>query len=224
MMKRLTSILMSLFMVSIIGGIGGSLIKSDVALSKTCNPGGTVLGFPYWYRGIADSSCEIKTPTGESGLTKLIGQVAVNLVEIALVAVGYISFVFIVIGGFQFILSMGSSDKMAAARKTIMNACIGLVIAISSTAIIRTFMGMLPDGDFSGVTADKVLTGVLDIVYFAAGAASVVVIIISGFTMVTSGDKPESVAKARNGIMFSAIGIVIIVFAKLITSFISGRF
>ena len=225
-MKRFVGIIMSLALVSIIGGAGVSLIKSDVALAGPCKPNDArVLGFPYWYRRLkvdsSPTSCRIVAP---DDIQVFIGQIVVNLVEIAMVAVGYISFAFIVMGGFQFITSLGSSDKMAAARTTIMNACIGLVIAISSTAIIRTFMGMLPGGSFSGVTAENVLTGVLDIVYFSAGAASVVVIIISGFTMVTSGDKPESVAKARNGIMFSAIGIVIIVFAKLITSFISGRF
>lgn len=226
-MKRFMNMIMSLVMVSIIGGAGVSLVKSDVALAGgPCKPDSErVLGFPYWYRGLdvesTSTSCEIKAP---GNIQTFIGQIAVNLVEVAMVAVGYISFAFIVMGGFQFITSLGSSEKMAAARTTIMNACIGLVIAISSTAIIRTFMGILPGGDLSAVTPENVLTGVLDIVYFAAGAASVVVIIISGFTMVTSGDKPESVAKARNGIMFSAIGIVIIVFAKLITSFISGRF
>ena len=146
-----------------------------------------------------------------------------NCIGIAFVGIGYIALGFILFGGFQFISAMGSSDKMAKARTTILNACIGMVIAISATAIVNKFSVILPN---AGVWPDAgtVVTNVLDIFYFGTGAVAVIMIIMAGFTMIISGDKPDSITKARNTIIFSSVGILIIVFAKVITTFITGRF
>ncbi len=71
----------------------------------------------------------------------------------------------------------------------------------------------------------EVLIGnILGIVYWGIGIVSVLVIIIAGFTMVTSGNNPTSVAKARNAILFAGIGIIISIAAFAITQFIIGRF
>ena len=198
------------------------------------------LGFKKWSAGVSDpvtgelldidefasSVPEIRKETNqtkkrEKALTAYVWQLIINILDIVLMAIGYITFGFILYGGFQFITSMGSSDKMAQARTTILNASVGTVIAMASVAIVRTFSDKL---FIASATPQLVLDGLLDIFYFAVGATAVVVIIISGFTMVTSGDKPDSVAKARNSIIYASIGLVVIVSAKLITSFILGRF
>ena len=53
----------------------------------------------------------------------------------ALVAVGYIIY-----GGIQFMTSQGSPDATSKARQTIINALIGLVLAILATSIVA-FIG-----------------------------------------------------------------------------------
>lgn len=53
----------------------------------------------------------------------------------ALVAVGYIIY-----AGIQFIIAQGEADKTKKARQTIINALIGLVIAIMSAGIVA-FIG-----------------------------------------------------------------------------------
>lgn len=224
--KILASILIFTFIGSAVLSLASPATVSAVAYSN-CDDENKVLNFPHWYDGLQkrgpDGRCEIISPKDDAELTSFIWQIVLNCIGIAFVGVGYIALGFILYGGFQFIFSMGSADKMAKARTTILNACIGMVIAISATAIVNKFSVILPS---AGVWPDAgtVITNVLDIFYFGIGALAVIVIIISGFTMIISGDKPDSITKARNAIIFSSIGILVIIFAKVITTFITGRF
>ena len=193
--------------------------------STTCDSTSALplLSLPHWYRGVRNvvgGKCEIMNPgTYKTGIKDFVIQVGLNGIDIAIHLVGYIAFGFILYGGIQFVLSQGSSDKAAKARTTILNASIGLVLAISSSAIVNLVWGVT-----SATTAEAVVTKLINMASFAIGAAAVIVIIIAGFSMVTSGDKPDSVAKARNAILYSAIGLAVIVFANVLIAFIYGRF
>ena len=79
----------------------------------------------------------------------------------------------------------------------------------------------IPHGD--SVTASNLLTNSLNIVYFILGLVAVVIIIISGYQFLTSNGEPEKAAKARQGILYAVIGLVVVVCAFAITNFIFGR-
>lgn len=55
---------------------------------------------------------------------------------IALAGVGF--FVMLLIGGFNFLFSMGDAKKLEAAQHTITNAVIGLVVIVAGYLILRT--------------------------------------------------------------------------------------
>lgn len=74
------------------------------------------------------------------------------------------------------------------------------------------------------VEADTAITGILNTVYFAAGIVAVVVIIISGFFYVLSNGDAAKVKRAKDGILYSVVGLVIVMTAFLITNFVIGRF
>lgn len=73
-------------------------------------------------------------------------------------------------------------------------------------------------------SANDTFVNILHLTYFLAGVVAVIVIIIAGFSMVVSGSNPTSIAKARNAILYSVIGIVVILSAFMITQFVVGRF
>lgn len=100
----------------------------------------TFLGIPAWYNGLAaDGDCTISpNSNAENGLSSFIWRIALNLVEAILRIVGYATVGFIIYGGYKYMISAGSPDGMTAARKTILNAVIGLVISIAAVAIVRT--------------------------------------------------------------------------------------
>lgn len=54
-----------------------------------------------------------------------------------------ISFLVIVIAGFQFIISSGEPEKIAKARRTILYALVGLIVSLSSAAIVSFVVARL---------------------------------------------------------------------------------
>lgn len=114
-------------------------VITDPGAAQPCNQ--YLLTFPAWYRGIAnDGDCSIKSPTevGNGTIGNFIWTIALNIIEILLNLVGYAAVGFIIYGGYKYMISAGSPDGMVAARKTILNAVIGLAISIAAVAIVRT--------------------------------------------------------------------------------------
>ncbi len=95
--------------------------------------GGTFFGFPSWY------ACLPKDADGHPKLTKLddVWLIAFPLLETGIKAAAYVALGFILWGGIRFIKSQGNPGEITAARDTIRDALIGLVICISSVAIVQ---------------------------------------------------------------------------------------
>lgn len=98
----------------------------------------TFLGFPAWYHGLIGENCEIAPPNDVGGIGNFTWIIVLNIVEIILRMAGWGSVAFIIYGGFKYLSAAGSPDGMVAARKTIMNAVIGLVLSVLAVAIVRT--------------------------------------------------------------------------------------
>lgn len=81
----------------------------------------------------------------ESGNCNLndILQVAVNASQILLELSGAVALLFFVYGGITFLISGGSSEKVAKGKQIIVNSVIGLVIIFTSFVIINFAMDAL---------------------------------------------------------------------------------
>lgn len=110
--------------------------NKDVGAELHCSQ--TFLTFPAWYNGLLDEDCSIKAPTESGGIVSFVMTIVLNVVETILRASAYASVIFIIYGGYKYMISAGSPDGMVGARKTIMNAVIGLIISLSAVAIINT--------------------------------------------------------------------------------------
>lgn len=73
-------------------------------------------------------------------------------------------------------------------------------------------------GDEAQVT--NVGRTVADIISFVAGGIAVIFIIIGGFRYVTSSGDSSKVASARSAIIYAAVGIVVVLLARVIVSFV----
>jgi hypothetical protein len=67
------------------------------------------------------------------------------------------------------------------------------------------------------------LNDAINIVTAIAGFVAVVLIVVSGFQMITSGGNPDKLATARNTIIYASIGLVIIALARIIIGFIINK-
>lgn len=111
--------------------------------AATCG-GGSFLGFPTWYKylpGTIDRTTGYCTPqlNSLSAVWLIVAAGIEILLRIAaLAAVG-----FIIYAGVQYLTSQGDPNKAAQARQGIINAVVGLVIAIIASAVVGFVAGSI---------------------------------------------------------------------------------
>ena len=140
-MKRFKNYLLAGLFAFFAGGSAMATIPTGTALAADCSGSNIILTFPAWYRGLseaeANGGCAIKSPDAVGGLEPFIWKIVLNVVDMLLQIAGYIAVGFIIYGGFLYMTSGGSADRAVQAKKSILNAIIGLVIAIGSVAIVN---------------------------------------------------------------------------------------
>lgn len=105
-------------------------------------------GIPPWYKYLpmsydsATGTCHVSERfqllgTGSDSGLLLIG---LAIIDMALRVAGLVAVGFVLWGGFNFLISQGEPEAVTRARQTILNALIGLVIVIVSTALV-VFVG-----------------------------------------------------------------------------------
>lgn len=153
--------------------LGGALSAGSSALSEGDSCGGkgqesefaenSLLGLPPWYKYLEGEGVMQKVPDGSGGLEEVVvcqpqiktesGEEAIPTQSILLIiaavleiltrVAGLAAFISLVYGGFMYLTSNGNSENVSKAGSTLLNAAIGLAIAISATAIINFFAGRL---------------------------------------------------------------------------------
>jgi len=114
-----------------------TMASPQVAFAADCNSG--FLGFPAWYRGLTKSptDCDIKSPADSGGLSTFIWTIALNILEMVIISVAYLSGFFFLYGGFTFIMSRGKPESIVKAKSTISMSIIGLVVSIIAIAFVN---------------------------------------------------------------------------------------
>lgn len=72
--------------------------------------------------------------------------------------------------------------------------------------------------------ANATIANVMTVVYGLAGIICVLVIVIAGFLYTTSTANPSHTKRAREAIIYAAVGLIVVMTAFVITQFILGRF
>lgn len=150
-----------------LAGAVAALAPTDSAYAAKFGPGATdsdgreckssFLGFPAWFDGLPrkEGTCnvamsettetneqgQVEEVTDENSLQNFVLLIALNVIEIAMRLVGFAAVGFIIYGGFKYLTSAGSADRVTAGRKIIMNAVIGLVISFFSVAVVNLVAG-----------------------------------------------------------------------------------
>jgi hypothetical protein len=68
-----------------------------------------------------------------------------------------------------------------------------------------------------------IISKIIIIISWVAGVASVAMVITGGLKYVASAGDPQQVATARRTLLFAAIGVVIVVLAQGIITFVFNR-
>lgn len=94
---------------------------------------------PRWYKYL-DSKLDASCNFTEDFKIGDIWKIGLAVVEMLLRLAGIIAFGYTVFGGFKFVLSRGNPQEAAKARQTIIDAIIGMAIAMLATLLVA-FVG-----------------------------------------------------------------------------------
>lgn len=101
---------------------------------------------------VPGTGCTIKIPKffsgapGPAGRANL-GQLVTQVIEILLLIVGLLAVIFLIVGGYRYIMAHGNEEQAEAAKKTIYHSILGLVIVILSFIIVTIISKVLITGD-----------------------------------------------------------------------------
>lgn len=128
----------------------GDYYDDGHCISYNTHCSSSFMGLPTWYKYLdLGSDCEVVGPVKEGGSSsdvsdldwgKAAGYIAIAVVEAMLRIAGLVAAGFVIYGGFRFITSQGNPEGAASARTTVINALIGLVIAVTAAAVV-SFVG-----------------------------------------------------------------------------------
>ncbi len=81
---------------------------------------------------------DIKSAAGcDKGNSGYLPDIVKNIIEAIILVLGIVAVIFIIIGGVQYMTSIGDAGKVKKAKDTILYAVIGLVICILSYVIVN---------------------------------------------------------------------------------------
>lgn len=123
------------------GGTGGAAAPAG----GTCVAHG-FLTFPAWYRGLTDGNCNIVSPgdgAGQVSLQNYIWVIVLNVIEIVLQLIAYITVAMVIYAGFLFMTGGGEPAKMVQARKTALTAVIGLGVSSVSIGAVNLILRLI---------------------------------------------------------------------------------
>jgi len=93
---------------------------------------------------------------------------------------------------------------------------------------MKDFLALLAvtPGDFGipSVEPNDLLSGVLNTVYWVAGVSAIIVIVIAGIFYAISQGEAAKIKRAKEAILYSVVGLVVVMVAFIITNFVIGRF
>lgn len=84
--------------------------------------------------------------TGGPASKTSLGSLIINVVEILLLVAASIAVIFLIVGGYKYVVSRGNEEAAESAKKTMTSAILGLVIIILSFTIIRIISAILLEG------------------------------------------------------------------------------
>jgi hypothetical protein len=148
MIKKLSTIITVFgFMAIILGAVYVPTVSAQTPAAANKAPtvdpscSTSFFGIPTWYEYLTvtkdATGCNIQTTSAAGGGMNIAVLILLAVVDILVHIAGLVAVGFVVYGGFQFVISQGEPGKIVSARKTILNAVIGLGIAILSSQIVK---------------------------------------------------------------------------------------
>lgn len=117
-----------------------SFVVSPTSYAGTCVKDTAFLTVPTWYKGVCkDGTNDVQIEHLPGDVIKII----LNVFSMFLVVISYVAVTMVIFGGIKYVISIGDPAKATAARQTIQNALIGLLLALAALAIVNFVTGTI---------------------------------------------------------------------------------
>ena len=209
-----------IFLIAVLIGAFSSLavlpVQSSYAAGAKCP---SYMGLRPWYDGLTKSGdCsaidESKFQQGQLGNS--IWLIVLNVASDIMSVVGYLAIIFVIWGGYQYMMAQGDPGKVAKGKKTITNALVGLGICMMASIITGTV------SDFAADAKDNIFITAMNRLFVWSGIIAVIMIVFGGIQYTTSKGNPGRAQKAKQTITYAAIGLAITIFAVAIVNLVAG--
>lgn len=126
-----------------------------IIANTECSLDASKFGIPTWYKYLdgqidpASGNCQAQMDFNEDSPTEQLNiplAIGIAILEMLIFIAGIIAVGFVMYGGFRYVTSQGEPENTRAAKDTILNAVIGVVIAIMATTIVRFVASRLTGG------------------------------------------------------------------------------
>ena len=181
------------------------------------------------FLGLTSWDCGVVIKDEES-LKSGIWQIAANIATDATVIASYLIIGYVIYGGYRYMFSQGDPTKIATGKKTLVQAFIGLAIVMSAYVIMGGIRIALVGGNgnigscatTTCIDPNQMVDNLITWVISVAGIVAAVFLIYGGVSYIMSSGDPAKVKKAKDTILYSVIGLIIVALAFVISSFVSN--
>lgn len=182
----------------------------------------TILGMTSW-------DCNATITDDQNSLRTGIWTIAANVATDITILASYLALGYVIYGGYLYTFSSNEPSRAAAGKKTLVQAFIGLAVAMSATAIMSTIrLVLVGSGNLadcvteSCVTPEQLFIDTLHWALAVAGVVSAIFIVYGGILYSTSAGSSEKTKRAKTIITNALIGLAIVLLAEIITSIVSS--
>lgn len=148
-----------------------------------------------------------------------------KIINAFLVLIGVLALIYLIVAGIKYITSQGDDKRAGEARSAILYAIIGLVIIGLSWVIVNFVFraaGLgasgLPGGDDLAGRVMAVINGFLVLI----GVLAVIYLVYAGVKYITSAGDDKKAGEAKQAILYTVIGLVVIGLAAVLVNFVAS--
>lgn len=191
------------------------------------------------FLGLIPWNCNVtitdgSTAVNEDVLKGNIWQIAANVLSDIIIIATYLVLGYVIYGGYLYMFSGGDPGKVASGKRTLIHAFIGLAIVLLANVIMSTIRFILigasqslldctnPETEGCITSPATTITSTIQWAVAIAGVVAVIFVIYGGVLYITSSGEPGKTKKAKDTIIYSIIGLIVVALAEVITAFVTN--
>ena len=153
----------------------------------------------------------------------LIGLAVQNVAAVFVAVAAGAAVLFVVVGGFQMLISFGNESTATKGRNSVIFALSGFALTLAAQAIISFVVNCAFAGNIHLTSTNPALTLMATAVNIMMSVFNVVFALVAigaGFRMVLGHGKSDEFTKARSTLLFAIIGAVVINVARALVNIV----